>query len=135
MNFRIIENGESAWDKTGEIIKLYNQGLPVQEIRAKLSISSPSFNKVIKELKETGRIKPRRRPYKTRKKQKKKPKYYYRSSNRPGFNIVKNKRFYGYARTAKEAELFVYLMAEYDWDYSKRYIVKQKVKEVLQNDN
>lgn len=135
MNFNIIENGESAWDKTGEIIQLYNQGLPVQEIRAELGISSPSFNKVIKELKQEGKIRPRRRPYKKRAKKKKKPKYYYRSSNRPGFNIVKNKRFYGYVRTAKEAELFVYLMAEYDWDYSKRYIVKQKVKEVLQNGN
>lgn len=131
MNFNIIENGESAWDKTREITQLYNQGVKVADIREELGISSTSFNKIIKQLKQEGKIKPRRRPYKKKAKKKKEPKYYYRSSNRPGFNIIKDHKYYGYARTAKEAELFVYLMAKYDWDYEKRHIVKQKIKEVL----
>lgn len=136
MNFNIIENGESAWDKIQEITQLYNKGVKVADIRAELGISSPSFNKIIKQLKQEGKIRPRRRPYTPRAtKQKREPKYYYRTSNRPGFNIIKNRKYYGYASTAKEAELFVYLMAEYDWDYSKRHIVKQKVKEVLNNGN
>ena len=127
MNFRIIENGPSSWDKEDELIQQYRDGVPVAEIRENLSISSPTFNKMIQQFKKEGKITPRRKPYKLKKKAKRKPKYYVKNQNRKGYNIMKGGQYYGYVLTKDQAERFVELMKECDWDRSQRHIVKKMV--------
>jgi len=128
MNFRIIENAPSNWDKEDEVVQQYRDGVPVAEIRENLSIPSPTFNKMIRQFKKEGKIIPRRKPYKSKKKkEKRKPKYYVKNQNRKGFNIMKGGQYYGYVLTRDQAERFVELMKECDWDRSMREEVKRRV--------
>lgn len=127
MNFRIIENGPSSWDKEEELIKLYKEGVPVSKIREILSISGPTFNKMVKQFKEEGKIIPRRKTYHRKKNKKPSPKYYQRQWNRSGFQIVRRGKYYGYVKTRRQAERFVELMEECDWDMNMREEVKRRV--------
>ena len=127
MNFRIVENAPSSWDKEDELIQQYKEGVPVAEIRKNLSISAPTFNKMVQQFKKEGKIHPRRKTYHRKKNKKPSPKYYQRQWNRSGFQIVRRGKYYGYVKTRRQAERFVELMKECDWDYEKRYEVKKKV--------
>lgn len=126
MNFRIVENAPSNWEKEDEVIQQYNDGVPVAEIRKNLSICTPTFNKMIQQFKKEGKITPRRKSYLTKRK-KKSPKYYTKVYNRRGFNIIKGGKYYGYVTTKNQAEKFVELMKECDWDMSMREEVKRRV--------
>lgn len=127
MNFRIIENAPSSWDKEDELIQQYKDGVPVAEIRKNLSISAPTFNKMVQQFKKEGKIQPRRKTYHRKKNKKPSPKYYQRQWNRSGFQIVRRGKYYGYVKTRRQAERFVELMKECDWDMSMRDEVKKKV--------
>lgn len=128
MNFRIVENAPSNWEKEDEIIQQYKDGVPVAKIRSNLGIPAPTFNKMIQQFKKEGKITPRRKPYNFKKKaNKRNPKYYVRVYNRKGFNIVKNGKYFGYVSTKDQAERFVELMKECDWDITRRKEVKRRV--------
>ena len=128
MNFRIIENAPSNWEKEPEVIQQYRDGVPVAEIRKNLNIPSPTFTKMIQQFKKEGKIIPRRKPYKLKRKtQKRIPKYYVKNSNRPGYNIMKGGKYFGYVITREQAERFVELMKECDWDIDMREEVKRRV--------
>lgn len=127
MNFRIVENAPSNWEKEDELIQQYRDGVPVAEIRKNLCIPSPTFNKMIQQFKKEGKIIPRRKPYNITRKNKKNPKYYVKVCNRKGFNIVKGGKYYGYVITKDQAVRFVELMKECDWDMSMREEVKRRV--------
>ena len=128
MNFRIVENAPSSWEKEDGLIQQYRDGVPVAEIRKNLCISVPTFNKMIQQFKKEGKILPRRKPYNLKKKaNKRKPKYYVKHQNRKGFNIIKGKKYFGYVNTRDQAERFVELMKECDWDMSMREEVKRRV--------
>lgn len=127
MNFRIVENTPSNWEKETELIQQYNDGVPVAKIRENLSIPAPTFNKMIRQFKKEGKIIPRRKPYNLTKKAKKSPKYYTKVCNRKGFNIIKGGKYYGYVSRRDQAERFVELMKECDWDMSMRKEIKRRV--------
>ena len=74
MNFRIIENGPSSWDKEDELIQQYRDGVPVAEIRENLSISSPTFNKMIQQFKKEGKNNPKTQTLQVKEKSQKKTK-------------------------------------------------------------
>ncbi len=126
MNFKIIENSPSIWDKEEEIIKLYNQGLLIKEISEKLNVSSPALSRVLKKLKSEGKIIPRDNRGKTKKK-KRTPKYYHRTHPNGGFCICKKRVHYGYVKTARQAERFVELLKECNWDKSQCQRIKEEV--------
>ena len=127
MNFNIIENGPSPWDKQDEIIRLYNAGIPIKEIMEIVKVSSTTFNKIIRKAKEEGRVTPRRKPYRKKPRVRDNPKFYYRNRPNGGYCVAKRGVFYGYVRTARQAEEFVRRMKECDWDYDKRYEIKKEV--------
>ena len=131
MNFNIVENGGSNWDKEEDVIRMYKEGVPVADIRKELNIPSKTFNSMLRQFKKDGKIIPRRKPYNFKKKKaKQQPKYWYR--NRRGFNVVRKRQYYGYFVTVRQAERFVELMREANWDYSKRLAIKARVMEECQ---
>ena len=61
MSFNIVETNESFWDKKTEFIKLYNQGLKMEEILKEIDITGTQYNKLVKECGDEGTIIPRRK--------------------------------------------------------------------------
>ena len=125
VNFNIIENSPSQWDKIDEVARLYNQGLPVKEIRERLDLGQAIYHKMLRVLVDEGKVIPRGKNYRPSKV--KKPKNYYRHSVRGGFNISYYGEYYGYVKTEEQAKEFVRLMRECNWDKSKKAEVKRRV--------
>lgn len=110
-----------------EFIQLYNNyDIPVRKIRRKLNLSHNDFYKLRTKLIQQGKIEPR--PFKRQKRQKHQPKWYSYSHSTQDFKIWRNNKYYGSVKTLKQAQRFVELLNENNWDYSLRYELKKQVK-------
>lgn len=111
-----------------EVERLYNEGVLVKDIMRTLNLHDGAFYAIVRKLKAEGRLilrTPGQRKwgnqYKTH------PRYYSWNVHTQHFSIVYKHRYYGCVKTANQAERFVELMKECDWDYGMRDEVKRKV--------
>lgn len=111
-----------------EVETLYNSGMLVKDIVRKLKINEAYFYKIVNELKSENRLILRRGGQrKQRIYDRNNPKYYSRNTYRDSYVVKYKRRYYASVKTRQQAERFVELMKECDWDYSKRLEVKRKV--------
>ena len=111
----------------GDVERLYNSDMLVKNIIQELDVSEQTFYKILNELKREGRVIPRKQGQKKQNAYRKNPRHYYMDRHCNSVKIVKDSRYYGCVHSIEQAERFVELMKECNWDYSKRNEVKQRV--------
>ena len=137
MNFNIVDGDRDYLELAGEYARLYNNHkIPVSEIRERLNLSQNKHYRLLAYCREHGLVKPR---YKYNKWDKR-PKNEKKSIK--NYTIVKDKhhRYYAVRKFIKDkeyhfatfkkeeqAQRMVELLRECNWDYSKRYELKEQV--------
>lgn len=111
-----------------DVERLYNDGVLVKNIMRELDLNDSKFYEIVRELKAENRLILRTVGQKKWGNQyHKNPKHYSYCTLNGYFQIVYKRRYYGCVKTKRQAERFVELMKECDWDYDKRDEVKKMV--------
>lgn len=131
MNFNIIDGDQDWMDLIPTFTEMYNDtNIRVSEIKSRMGIGQNTYTKLRRHCKDEGLIHLRTREYK---KKVSTPRYwhhtvakgieYYKVVKRVNGEIV----HFGSFKDARQAERFVELMKECDWDYNRRDALKQQV--------
>ena len=111
-----------------DIETMYNDGVTINMMLKTLHIGYSRLYTIIDELKEEGRIVPRRTGQrKQRIIDRYNPKHYSYNNHTKHYYIRRKGVYYGIVKTVAQAEKFVELMEECNWDYSKRVEIKKEV--------
>ena len=111
-----------------EIETQYNNGTLVKDIMRNLNIHHGEFYRIVRKLKKENRLILRTRGQRKWGKQyRKTPKHYSWCHGSNHFQIRRNGVYYGCVKTQEQAERFVMLMEDCDWDYTRRKEIKQEV--------
>lgn len=111
-----------------EVERLYNEGVLVKDIMRTLNLHDGAFYAIVRKLKAEERL-----ILRTPGQRKQviydhsNPKYYYRNDYGSSYTIRYNHRYYASVKTRKQAERYVELMKECNWDYTMKDEVKRKV--------
>lgn len=136
MNFNIINGNDDYIQKAEEFARLYNNPrIPVVKIREKMNLNHNTYRKLLKYCKENKMVKLRYKYNKWNKRYKdKRIVKNYTKIRRKGYNyfmvckFINNKDcYFATFKEEKQAQRMVELLRECDWDYSKRYELKEKV--------
>ena len=123
MNFRIIEGDYSLYDKAEAFAEYYNNlNYSIEDICSILDISKKHYANLRHYCLDNGLLTIQRKGGKT-----KNPKYYHWNKYRERFFIYKGREYYACFKTEEEAQRFVELMKEYNWDKSKCNDVKELI--------
>ena len=136
MNFNVVDGDRDYLKLADEYARLYNNHkIPVSEIRERLNLSQNKHYRLLAYCREHGLVKPR---YKYNKWDKR------REAKKPikNYTIVKDKHYRYYAvrkfikdkeyhfatfKKEEQAQRMVELLKECNWDYNKRYELKEQV--------
>ena len=136
MNFNIVDGDRDYLELAGEYARLYNNHkIPVSEIRERLNLSQNKHYRLLAYCREHEMVKPR---YKYNKWDKR------REVKKPikNYTIVKDKHYRYYAvrkfikdkeyhfatfKKEEQAQRMVELLKECNWDFNKRYELKEQV--------
>ena len=110
-----------------DVERLYNDGVLVKNIMRELDLNDGKFYEIVRELKAENRLILRTVGQKKQNAYKANPKNYYYNRYNDSFQIRRSGVYYGSVKTKSQAERFVELMKECNWDYDKRNEVKQRV--------
>ena len=114
MNFQVVEGCPSFWDQKAEFVNLYNDHVPISEIRSQLDLTPVQHMKLVRECSEEGLIKPRRVPKRT----KRRVKNYHFNSTSNKFQVRHSGKYYGSYKTKELVELAVQIAREHNWEIS-----------------
>ena len=110
-----------------EIERMYNEGVLIKDIKRELGINDNKLYSIVNELKAENRLILRTVGRKKQNAYKTNPKNYHHNRWADTYKITYGGKYYGTVKTKEQAERFVELMKECDWDYGKRGIVKERV--------
>ena len=110
-----------------DVERLYNDGVLIKDIKKELGINDSKLYGVVNELKAENRLILRTVGRKKRNAYKTNPKNYHHNRWSGTYKITYGGKYFGTVKTKEQAERFVELMKECDWDYGKRWIVKEMV--------
>ena len=132
VNFRIIE-GDTAFESIkDEFTQLYNDGVKIADIQKKLNLTKSQYMNYFRKLRRSGDITKVRNPRAGKKADlrdhyKKHPKH-YSFNKRSGFWTVRFcEQYYASFRKKEQAQYFVELMKECNWDMSCKDELRQRV--------
>ena len=134
MNFTIVDGDNTYRELLPRFSELYNDDyIPVTEIMDRLGLNQNTYRKLRRDAIEEELIEPRRTKYKRKTSYKINPKYiskvhhgrfeYYKVIKRIDSKVV----YFGYFKDIRQADRFVELLKENDWDRSKRKQLKEQV--------
>lgn len=124
MKFRIIE-GQTDTGLYEKYIELYNQGIPVMEIRQRLSITGRKMKVFREKAVKEGRI--IARGHTNTRPQKPVPDALHYCKYLYGFQIKYRGIYYCCCKTEEQAKQIVSKLKECNWDKSKANEIKQEV--------
>jgi hypothetical protein len=134
MNYRVIDGDDQYLERVPEFIKLYeNRQYTVPDILEEMNIPRNIYKKLRKHCIEENLIRLRRKPNKKKPTYKQAPKHYSCTHCKGIEYYAVHKRingvptYFGTFRKARQAERMVELLEECDWDYSRRYELKEQV--------
>ena len=129
VNFRIIEGDDLFESVHDEFLHLYNNGVTAKTIMKKLGLTKSQYQNFKIRLKRRNEI-TLRNPNAGKKKQKHhsrlNPKNYYFNRGSDRWYVMHSGTYYACFFTEPQAQRFVELMRECDWDKSKREDLKWK---------
>ena len=136
MNFNIINGNDDYLELADQFTEYYNNPkISVVEIKEKLKLNKNTYRKLLKYCKEQGMVKARYKYNKwdKRKNQKLEPLNYTKSINN-GYtywlvdkHINGKRKHFASFKHKKQAKRMVELLKECNWDYTKRYELKEQV--------
>ena len=132
VTFNLIE-GDDILDRIGDdFVRMYDDGESIVKICETLDITRAQFQNLKQRLVRRGLIKNVRNRGAGRKKTilkgtKSNPKNYFYSRQYKGFFVRKKARYYTCFKKEEDAKRYVELMRECDWDFNRRYELKEKV--------
>ena len=129
LNFRIVEGDDFFESVKDDFLTLYLDGVKVQDIQEKLNITKSQYMNFLRRLRRTGDITTIRNPHAGAKPApkhdyKKHPRYYSYNHHINRWTVTYKSRYYACFRKKEQAQCFVELMRECDWDKSKREDLK-----------
>ena len=131
MNFTITDGNNDWMDLIPTFTEMYNnKDIRVTDIKKQMNIGENTYTKLRKHCKDEGLIHPRTKPYK---KKEWKPRYWHHTVMKgiEYYNVVKRVdgevKHFATFKKASQAERYVELMKECDWDFSQRDELKQQV--------
>lgn len=127
MNFKIQENGEGYWDREKDFIQLYKNGVTAKEIRNQLQLTTKAYSNLLNKCSEEGKIKRRNSYNKKLKKEKHQPKHYHFDNSNQIYQVTYKNQYYANFKNLQQAQAFVKLMQECDWDYNQRKSIKEYI--------
>ena len=138
MNFKVIDGDRDYLKLADEYARLYNNHkIPVKEIQERMNLSQNKHYRLLAYCREHRMVKPR---YKYNKWDKRQENIVEKSVK--NYTIVKDKHYRYYAvrkfikdkeyhfatfKKEEQAQRMVELLKECNWDYSKRYELKEQV--------
>ena len=129
VNFNIIEGDDLFESVHDELIRLYNNGTKADTIMKKLNITKSQYQNFKIRLKRRNEI-TLKNPNAGKKKQKHhsrlNPKNYYFNRGSDRWYVMHSGTYYACFFTEPQAQRFVELMRECDWDKSKKDELKWK---------
>ena len=131
VNFRVIENDGFFDSVREEYLRLYRADVPMREIMERLGLTESQYLGFHRRLVRSGDIIGNRSHGKHKrqviKASKSAPKYYYWSHSNCKWYVTYRNKFYASFRKKSQAELFVELMKQNNWDFNKREELKESV--------
>lgn len=134
VEFNIVENFDILDTIGDDFLRLYNDGVKVKDICKELDISKNQFQNILRRYVREGKITKVRNPNAGQKRtilnrNQHNPKNYFYSRQYKGFIVRRKSKYYGCFKEEKNAERFVELMRECDWDFERRKEIKKRVLE------
>ena len=133
VNFKVVEGDDPLERIHDDFIRLYESGVRVKTICETLDISNSQYQNFRMRLNRRGELKVNRNPNggqkRSRKYNRSQPKNYHYNRTTKFFHVVRKNKFFAKFKTEEEAREFVRLMRECDWDYNRRFELKEKVME------
>lgn len=131
VNFRVVENDTFFDDVKDEYLRLYYEDVPMKEIMERLNLTESQYLGFHRRLVRSGDIIGNRSRGKHKrqviKASKSAPRYYYWSHSNCKWYVIYHSKFYASFRKKSQAELFVELMKQNNWDFNKREELKESV--------
>ena len=132
VNFRIVEGDDFFESVKDDFIRLYKNGVKVQDIQERLGLTKSQYISFLRRLRRTGDITTIRNPTAgpkpaPKKDYKKPPRYYSYNHHINRWTVTYKSRYYACFRKKEQAECFVELMKECNWDKSRKDELRQKV--------
>ena len=132
-NFKVVEGDDPLEPIKDEFIRLYEGGVKVKTICQELNISNSQYQNFRMRLNRRGELSVNRNPNGGQKRSSKynrrNPKNYHWNRETKSFHVVHCGKFYARLHDEEQARRFVDLMRECDWDYNRRFELKEKVME------
>ena len=131
LNFRIVEGDDFFESVKDDFLTLYLNGVKVQDIQEKLNITKSQYMNFLRRLRRTGDITTIRNPNAGPKPApkhdyKKHPRYYSYNHHIRRWTVTYKSKYYACFRKKEQAQCFVELMKECNWDKSKKDELKWK---------
>ena len=123
VNFNIIEGIKD------EFLKMYLDGVKVNDIKARLGLTHAQYLNYLKRLRRSGEVKQVRAPWAgARKPPRTPPRNYTFNKGNNHFIVTYKETYYTCFKKERQAQRFVELMRECNWDKSRTDEFKKKVK-------
>ena len=130
-NFKVVEGDDPLEPIKDEFIRLYEGGVRVKDICTQLNISNSQYQNFRMRLNRRGELSVNRNPNggqkRSRKYNRRNPKNYHWNRETKSFHVVHCGKFYARLHDEEQARDFVRLMRECDWDYTRRFELKERV--------
>ena len=129
VNFNIIEGDDLFETVHDEFLTLYHKGLPANSIMKKLGLTKSQYQNFKIRLKRRNEItlrNPNAGKKKTVRHSHNNPRNYYWDKWNQRYVIIKRSVYYGCVFTEPQAQRFVELLRECNWDKSKKDELKWK---------
>ena len=129
VNFRIIEGVDTFEGIKDEFLKMYLEGVKVNDIKARLGLTHAQYLNYLKRLRRSGEVKQVRAPWAgARKPPRTPPRNYTFNKGNNHFIVTYKETYYTCFKKERQAQRFVELMRECNWDKERTDEFKRKVK-------
>ena len=129
VNFRIIEGVDTFENIKDEFLRMYLDGVKVNDIKARFGLTHAQYLNYLKRLRRSGEVKQVRAPWAgARKPPRHAPKNYAFNKGNNHFIVTYKETYYTCFKRECEAQRFVELMRECDWDKERTDEFKMMVK-------
>ena len=129
VNFRIIEGVDTFETIKDEFLRMYLDGVKGNDIKARVGLTHAQYLNYLKRLRRSGEVKEVRAPWAgARKPPRQAPRNYTFNKGNNHFIVTYKETYYTCFKRECEAQRFVELMRECDWDKSRTDEFKLMVK-------
>ena len=130
VNFNIIEGVDTFDGIKDEFLRMYLDGVKVNDIKARFGLTHAQYLNYLKRLRRSGEVKQVRAPWAgARKPPRQAPRNYTYNKGNNHFIVTYKETYYTCFKKERQAQRFVELMRECDWDKSRTDEFKIRVKE------